>query len=131
MDIQTIIDPATQLITFTVKGELDFNQLLDHINSIHARSEHTSRCLWDLRSVTGGERVTVLQIGRFYELCGKYFYREPIHKIAFVVGKQIGFGLAQVMRTFEELNDVYLNVRVFRNFHKTMQWLFQDPVSNI
>ena len=51
--------------------------------------------------------------------------------MAFVVGKQIEFGLAQVMRTFEELNDVYLNVRVFRNFDKTMQWLFQDPVSNL
>ena len=129
MDIQTNIDSASQLTTFTVSGELDFNKLLDHVKEMHALSEHTSSCLYDLRSIAGGESVSVLQIGRFYELCGLYFYGEPIHKIAFVVNGQIDFGLAQVMKTFEELHDVYLNIRTFRDLDIALQWLFEHPVN--
>ena len=50
MDILTNIDSTAHLSIFTLKGELDFNQLLTHIKGIHARSEHTSSCLYDLKS---------------------------------------------------------------------------------
>ena len=114
MDIQTSIDATAHLTTFTLKGELDFDQLLTHIKGIHVRSEHTSSCLYDLKSIAGGERVSVLQIGRFYELCGIYFYGDQLHKIAFLVNDHMDFVFAQAMKTFEELHDVYLNIRTFR-----------------
>ena len=127
MDIQTDIDPATRLTTYTLRGDLDFNQLLDYLKGIHAKAEHTSSCLWDFRSITGGEKVSVLQIGLFYELCGQYFYRDYLHKIAFVVGDQMDFGLKQVMTTFEASHDVYLSVKFFRNPDKARQWLWEGP----
>ena len=127
MDILTDIDPATCLTTFSLKGDLDFSQLLDHIKGIHAKSEHTSSCLWDFRSITSGEKVSVLQIGRFYELCGKYFYRDPRHKIAFLMGDQRDFGLRQVMAVFEASHDVHLSVKFFRNSDTAKQWLWERP----
>lgn len=127
MDIKTDIDPATLLTTYTLRGDLDFNRLLDHIKGIHAKAEHTSSCLWDFRSITSGEKVSVLQIGRFYELCGQYFYRDPQHKIAFLVDSQMDFGLRQVMATFEASHNVRLSVKFFRNPDMARQWLWERP----
>ena len=123
MQIQIDIDQDSQLTTFSVEGELDFNELLAFIETHHAQSGHTERCLWDFRSITGGDQVSVLQMGQFYGLCSKYFYGEHAHRLSFVVGDHMGFGFAQVLSTFEELYDLYLCVRVFKDIEVAMGWL--------
>jgi hypothetical protein len=126
MKIKVTTDIASQLTTYSISGDLDFNELLDFIETHHSKTNHTTNCLWDFRSVTGGERVSVLQIGKFYGLCGKYFFHKSTHKISFVVGNELGFGFAQVMSTFEELYDVYLNIRVFKSIEDAICWLEED-----
>ena len=126
MKIQVEIDKSSELTTFTIKGELDFNEFLAFIETHHAQPNQAKRCLWDFRSVTGGESVSVIQMGQFYGLCSEYFYWRSAHKIAFVVSNEIGYGFAQVMSTFEELYDVYLNVRAFKNLQDAMDWLAES-----
>ena len=123
MKIEVNTDKASQLTTYSINGELNFNEFLEFIETHHAQSGHTKRCLWDFSSVTGGERVSVLQMGKFYGLCNKYFYGQGAHKMAFLVSGEMGYGFAQVMSTFEELYDVYLNVRVFKNLQEARYWL--------
>lgn len=123
MNIQVKIDKSKELTTFTLDGELDFKEFLTFVETHHKQSVHTKRCLWDFRSVTGGERVSVLQMGQFYGLCKEYFYGESAHRIAFVVNEKIGFGFRRVMVMFEELYDVYLNVRVFKSMQVAVDWL--------
>ena len=123
MRIQVETDKSSELTTFTIKGELDFTELVSFIETYHTQSDHTNSCLWDFSSITGGESVSVLQMGRFYGLCSEHFYGKSAHKIAFVVSGEMGFGFAQVMSTFEEVYDVYLNVRVFENHSDAMDWL--------
>ena len=72
--------------------------------------------------------VSVLQIGRFYELCGTYFYGDPIHKLAFVVNDKMDFVFAQAMKTFEELHDVFLNIRTFKDLDIALQWIVENPM---
>jgi len=126
MNIQTKTDKPSELTTFTLKGDLDFKKLITFVETHHKESGHTNRCLWDFRAVTGGERVSVLQMGQFYGLCKAYFYGESAHRIAFVINEEMGFGFTQVMTMFEELYDVYLNVRTFKRFQDAMDWLGED-----
>ena len=40
-----------------------------------------------------------------------------------MTNEEIGFGFKRVMVMFEELYDVYLNVRVFKSMQGAMDWL--------
>ena len=125
MRIETGYNQPAQLTIFTVKGRIDFHELLSSINHAFADSDQLTGCLWDLRYAKGGQRISLPQIGQFYSLCSKYFYKDPSRNFAFLVSEKIGFGLDQVMSTFEELYDVYLNVKVFRSFEEALEWLKQ------
>lgn len=125
MKIEVAYKQPTQLIIFTVRGKIDFHELFSSINHAFADSDQLKGCLWDLRYTKGGQRISLPQIAQFYSLCSKYFYKIPSRYFAFLVSEDTGFGLAQVMSTFEELYDVYLNVRVFRSYDEALEWLKQ------
>lgn len=125
MKIEIDYNQPTQLTIFTVRGKIDFHELLSSINHAFAESEQLKGCLWDLRYVKGGQQISIPQIAQFYSLCSKHFYKTPSRYFAFLVSEDIGFGLAQVMSAFKELYDVYLNVRVFRSYDEALEWLKQ------
>ncbi len=125
MKIETGYYQPAKLTIFTVKGRIDFNELLSSINHAFADSDQLTGCLWDLRYAEGGQQISLPQIAQFYSLCSKYIYKDPSRFFAFLVSEKIGFGLDQVMSTFEELYDVYLNVRVFRSLDEALEWLKQ------
>jgi len=123
MKIKAIHNQQTQLTIFTVRGKIDFHELLSAFNDSFANSDQITRCLWDFRYAEGGQRISPQQIAQFYSLYSKYFNKIFSRCFAFLVSDDIGFGLAQVMSVYEELYDVYLNVRVFRSYDKALEWL--------
>ena len=125
MKIETDYNQPSELTIYTVKGEIDFHALLSSIGHALTDSDPLEGCLWDLRGAKGGQRITLPQIAQFYSLYSQYFYKVPSRNVAFVVSEEIGFGLAQVVYTFEELYDVYLNVRVFKSYDEALAWLKQ------
>jgi len=127
MKIETNYNQPPQLTIFTVKGEIDFHALLSSINNTFAASDQINGFLWDLRFAEGGQQISLPQIAQFYSLYSKYVYNVPSRFFAFLVNEEIGFGLAQVMSTFEELYDVYLNVKVFKHYDQALAWLKQKP----
>ena len=127
MEIEANYNQPTQSTIFTVKGEIDFHLLLSSISRALAESDRLKGCLWDLRNAKGGQQISLPQIAQLYSLYSQYFYKVPSRYFAFLVSEEIGFGLAQVMSTFEELYDVYLNVRVFKSYDKAIAWLKQRP----
>jgi hypothetical protein len=125
MKIEEDYNKATQLTIFTVRGKIDFHELLYSINHAFADSDQLKGCLWDIRYAKGGQRISIPQIAQFYSLCSNYFCKIPSKRFAFLISEDIGFGLAQVMSVFEELHDVYLNVKVFRRYDQALEWLKQ------
>jgi len=128
MIVQVKTDKSSSLTAFQFNGEMDFNAFLAFVESLHKEPAHEKKCLWDFRSVTGGENVSVVQMGQFYGLCKAYFYEDLAHRVAFVISDEMGFGFANAMTLFEELYDVYLNVRVFKSIKGAMNWLEQGAV---
>lgn len=126
MKIQIDTEKISQIATFTLSGELDFNELVAFIEAYHKKSDIMNKCLWDFSSVTGGARISVMHMGQFYGLCQKNFCGKSAHRIAFVVNEEMGFGFRQLMVMFEELYDVYLNVRVFKNMQDAKDWLLES-----
>jgi hypothetical protein len=125
MKIEADYNQPSQLTIFTVKGEINFHALLSAINNALAEADQINGFLWDLRFAEGGQQISLPQIAQFYSLYSKYVYNVPSRFFAFLVSEEIGFGLAQVMSTFEELYDVYLNVRVFKSYDQAITWLKQ------
>ena len=124
MNIQVKTDKSSELTAFRLKGELDFNEFLAFVETHHKQTAHTKKCIWDFLSVTGGERVSVLQMGQLYGLCKEYFYGESAHRIAFVINEEMGFGLARVYSAFAHSSSQY--IKIFREKEKAIQWLRND-----
>ena len=126
MRIEVDHNQPAQLTILTVSGKLDFYELLSYTNHTIADSDQISGYLWDLRHAKGGQRISLPQIAHFYSICCNYFYKISTRYFAFLVSSDMGFGLAQVISTFEELYDVYPNVRVFRSYEEALEWLKQS-----
>jgi len=65
MSISVNKDDAQQLTVFTVRGELDFENLLTYMKSYNDDFALTKNCVWDFRPATGGEVITDSQLGYF------------------------------------------------------------------
>ena len=123
MRIEFNYNQETHLTIYTVRGKIDFHELLSSFKDAFTHSDQTLKCLWDFRYALGGQRISPQQIAQFYSLCIKYFNKISSRYFAFLVSENLGFGLGQVMSAYEELYDVYLNVRVFRCYDEALEWL--------
>lgn len=123
MKIKESLDKSSGVATFTISGDLDFNGLIDFIVNFYQESELIKGYLWDFRNTTSGDQMSFSQMGKLFKLCRKYFYRYPAQKISVLVGDHSGFGFAQVMLMFEEVYDLYLNVKVFKDYDQAMEWV--------
>lgn len=122
MQIKETVDKTSGVTTFTISGDLDFKELINFIVTFYEESELIKGYLWDFRGIKSVETMSFSQMGRLFKLCRKYFYRYPAQKVSVLVGENLDFGFAQVMSTFEQLYDVYLNVKVFQDHEGAMEW---------
>jgi len=123
MPIQADTDKIRQLTIFTVSGDLDFEGLLGYMKSYCEDFSLTKKCLWDFHSATGGEVITENQLGFFASVLKMYAFESPVSKMGFVIHGDLGFGLAQMLSTFEELYDVALDAKSFLTMEDAMGWL--------
>ncbi|MCG6910016.1 MAG: hypothetical protein LJE94_07830 [Deltaproteobacteria bacterium] len=126
MPIAVEKDNARQLTVFTVEGELDFEDLLAYMKSYSDEFALDRNCVWDFRPATGGEVITDEQLGYFAAMITQYAYKTPVMKMGFVIEGDLGFGLARMLSTFEELYDVALDAKVFLSMEDADGWMQLD-----
>lgn len=126
MPIEVNKDDAKQLTVFTVRGDLDFEDLLAYMKSYNEDFALTKNCVWDFRPATGGEVISETQLAYFAALLKQYAFESPVSKMGFVVQGDLGFGLARMLSTFEELYDVTLDAKAFLSMEDVAIWLEKD-----
>ena len=123
MPIQVDRDDLKQLTVFTVRGELNFQSLLAYMKSYNEDFALTKHCVWDFRPATGGEVISEDQLGYFASIMKQYAFESPVSKMGFVIEGDLGFGLARMLSTFEELYDVTLDAKAFLSMDDAVTWL--------
>ncbi len=126
MSILVDKDAAKQLTVFTVRGELDFEDLLAYMRSYNEDFALTKNCVWDFRSATGGEVISDNQLGYFAAIIKQYAFESPVSRMGFIIQGDLGFGLARMLSTFEELYDVTLDAKAFLSMADASNWLDKD-----
>ena len=126
MSIRVDKDDLNHLTIFTVRGELDFEDLLAYMKSYNADFALTRNCVWDFRLSTGGEVISEDQLGYFASIMKQYAFESPVSKMGFVIEGDLGFGLARMLSTFEELYDVTLDAKAFLSMEEAVTWLDKD-----
>ena len=126
MSIRVDKDDLKQLTIFTVRGELNFEDLLAYMKSYNEEFPLTKNCVWDFRPSTGGEVISEDQLGYFASIMKQYAFESPVSKIGFVIEGDLGFGLARMLSTFEELYDITLDARSFLSMDEAVTWLDKD-----
>ena len=126
MPIQVDKDEAKQLTVFTVKGELDFEDLLAYMKSYNEEVALTQNCIWDFSPATGGEVISENQLGYFAAIMKQYAFESPVSKMGFVIQGDLGFGLARMLSTFVELYDVTLDAKAFLSMDEAFNWIDKD-----
>jgi len=119
-------DDLKQLTVFTVTGELDFEDLLAYMKKYNEEIALTKNCVWDFRLATGGEVISEAQLGYFASVMKRYAFESPVSKMGFVIQGDLGFGLARMLSTFEELYDVALDAKTFLSMEDAVNWLDRD-----
>jgi len=56
----------------------------------------------------------------------QYAFETPVSKMGFVIKGDLGFGLARMLSTFEELYDVTLDAKAFLSMEEAFSWLDRD-----
>ena len=126
MPIRSEKDEKKQLTVFTVSGELDFEHLLAYMKSYNEDFALTRQCIWDFRPATGGEVISENQLGYFAAIMKQYAFESPVSKMGFVIQGDLGFGLARMLSTFEELYDVTLDAKAFLSMEEAATWVDKD-----
>lgn len=126
MAIRVDKDDLKHLTIFTVSGELNFRDLLAYMKSYNEEVALTQNCVWDFRPATGGEVISEEQLGYFASIMKQYAYESPVSKMGFIIEGDLGFGLARMLSTFEELYDVTLDAKAFLSMKAAVTWLEND-----
>ena len=126
MSIRVEKDDVKQVTVFTVSGDLDFRGLLAYMKAYNQDFALTKNCIWDFRPSTGGEIISENELGYFAAIMKQYAFESPVSKMGFVIKGDLGFGLARMLSTFEELYDVTLDAKAFLSMEEVLIWLDKD-----
>jgi hypothetical protein len=119
--IQKILQKEKDLTIFIITGELEYEEIIDMVDQTYS-SEITLNILMDLSSADT-KSLTSEQIERIGKHSKKYSHLRIGGKTAYIVSKDIDFGLARMYQIHTELNGHHEAHGVFRNMDEAMAWL--------
>jgi SpoIIAA-like len=126
MQIKKEIDKEKQLITFTVTGELDFDELSEAYQSYYDDEKPSKNMLWDFRSAKGGSILSKERLEQYALFPKRYAHKRPVGKTAYVVESDLGFGLGRMIMAYAQFSDIKVEINVFRSMDEAIQWLEKD-----
>jgi hypothetical protein len=121
MPISTSIDASRDLTTFTVKGELSFQEQMDALKAFY-RGEPTANVLWDFRLLEG-KRISLQELEEVSDFIKKNQSKRPVGKTALVVANDLDYGLSRASMTLYEIRNVSLSIMPFRSMDEALKWI--------
>ena len=119
--IKKTINREKNLTVITVNGELTFDQIIDVLDQFYA-SEYTLYLLWDLTNADTSSLTTV-QVDMIVDHAKEYAHLRKGGKAAFVLSRDVDFGLARMYEQLSEAKQHPILHGVFRSLDEAMNWL--------
>lgn len=126
MPYEVTVDDATGVVIVAVEGMLGFEEVCQGIRNVLETPglSNDVRVLWDFRcgSAAGLDAENLRAIARFE---AERRPRRTHFRLAFLVGRDIDFGLARMVGVFSE--DEAIEQRVFRDHDEAWSWVLGAP----
>ena len=119
--IERVINKEENLTVFNISGDFGFEEIIDLVDLTYS-SEITLNILMDL-SCANTASLTTEQIERIGNHSRKYSHLRIGGKTAYIVTKDIDFGLARMYQIHTEIKGHHETHGVFRTLEEAMDWL--------
>lgn len=121
MPIITTIDKRIDLTVFTVSGEMTYKEQAAALKDFYD-AKPTANVLWDLRKQEG-HRLTHEEL---QDIIVYVKSRETVRrtgKTAMVSNSDLDFGLARMIATFAEMENLPWEIQAFRTMDQALKWI--------
>ncbi|MGD2030114.1 MAG: hypothetical protein PVG86_09280 [Desulfobacterales bacterium] len=124
MAIITKVDYDKQLTIHTATGEPTFEEGMEVFKSFYEKHP-TKNLLWDLRGASL-HHLSSEDLESFVYYAKGHSEVRAGGKTAFVVSKDLEFGMLRVVDVFSEFAKIPFNIMTFRSMDEAMHWLEEE-----
>ena len=117
-------DPAKNLTTLVVSGNVTVDQILSALEEFYGKST-TSNALWDL-SLANLSDLTADKLEKILSSGIEYARSTKVGKRALVASHDLEFGISRMYQNLSVLYEHPASFGVFRTHDEAMRWLFAD-----
>jgi hypothetical protein len=120
--VETLIDPAAGLITYTVTGDLELDDIRQALESLYENPDFRPgmNALWQIKN--GTIAVTATELPDLIELLKRLADKRGTgYRVAIVVRRNIDFGLSTVFQM--HAYSLPLEIKVFQSLTQAKRWV--------
>lgn len=124
MPITTQVDHDRQLTIHTVSGNPSFEEGMEVFKSFYEKHP-TRNLLWDLRNANL-QQISSKDLEEFVHYVKLHSEARTGGKTAFVVSRDLEFGLLRMVDAYSEFAKIPFNLMTFRSMDEATQWLEKE-----
>jgi hypothetical protein len=124
MTITRSVDQEKQLTIFIVVGKPSFEETLEVLKPFYEKHP-TKNLLWDFRNASF-ETLSSKNLEAIADYVKQHGEVRAGGKTAFVVSKDLEYGLFRMIETFGEIRKIPIYTEVFRSMDEAVHWLEED-----
>ena len=109
------------LVLCTAIDAITFAELMEVLKQFY-EDDPPLNILWDLRQGTA-VNLTYDHLGLIVDYVAKFSEKRKRGKTAFVVLRDVDYGIFRTMDTFADLKEVPLTLQAFHDYDEALQWL--------
>ena len=119
--IETSYDNKNDLAMHKIEGVFTFKEAIGKIEAIYS-DNITKNTLWDFTKADIS-KITTSDYQEIAKAAGKYAHLRKGGRTAFVLPKDISYGLGRMFETFAEIENIPYEIRSFRGINDAREWL--------
>ena len=127
------IDPINDVIVRRAIGKISIDDIIQANDEIwkHPNFHTGMDAIWDLRDAEVGHLSTedLRKVSRF--LSTQIAWRGAHYRLALVTSNEIDYIVSSTFAIIGQIENVPINVQVFRDYDKAVAWGFSDPDQSI
>ncbi|MEJ2657590.1 MAG: hypothetical protein P8012_10390 [Desulfobacterales bacterium] len=124
MPITTKTDHEKQLTIHTVSGDPFFEEGMEVFKAFYEKHP-TKNLLWDLRNASL-HNLSSKDLEAYVDYSKRHSEARTGGKTAFVVSKDLEFGMLRMVDAFSEFAKIPFKIMTFRSIDEAFQWLEED-----
>ncbi len=124
MSITISVDNDKQLTTYTVIGEISFEEVMSTLKQF-LEGQPTMNVLWDFRKGSMAQ-LTSGDLERIADYAMLHSEKRAGGKTAVVVSRDLEYGLARVLDTLRDIRKLPYQLEIFRSVEEANQWLDEE-----